>query len=166
VRAVRSAVKDGAPATAPRGREAFLWAGAVVIVAACLGLLFLPCLAGIAARWQEPEYSHGYLVPLVTLFIAWRRWPSVRAAATGGHWLGVAVIAAGLGLLLAGRVARSDIPQGIAFVTTLAGLGLAAFGTAAMRHLWGPLAYLLFALPIPAPLYIKLATQLQLISSE
>jgi exosortase D (VPLPA-CTERM-specific) len=163
---MRSIVSNGAPASAPHGRDALLWAGIGVVLVLCLGYLFAAGLAGIAARWQEPEYSHGYMIPLVTLLVLWQRWPSVRAAATPGSWLGVALTAAGLALLLAGRLAMSDIPQGIAFVATLAGLGLAALGSRGMRYLWAPLAFLLFALPIPAPAYIKLATQLQLISSQ
>jgi exosortase D (VPLPA-CTERM-specific) len=147
-------------------RDLLLRGVAGLALALSLAYLFAPGLAGIAARWQQPEYSHGYLIPVVALFIIWQRRHKVAVLMGEGSWAGVALVAGGLALLIAGKIAMSDIPQGLAFLLTLGGLGLAALGARAMRYLWAPLAFLLFALPLPEPAYIKLSTHLQLISSE
>jgi exosortase D (VPLPA-CTERM-specific) len=156
---------QGRPLGAFGSQNLLAW-GAGLVLAVLLAYLFAPGLAGIAARWQQPEYSHGYLIPVVALFVVWQRRHKVAALMAGGTWAGVALVAAGLALLIGGKIAMSDIPQGLAFLLTLGGLGLAAFGARAMRYLWAPLAFLLFALPLPEPAYIRLSTHLQLVSSE
>lgn len=131
-----------------------------------LVLLFGMSAGRIAQRWTEPEYSHGFLIPVLTCFVLWRRRHGIAARADGGSWLGVAMVAAGVGLGVLGSIALSDIPQMLGLIVVLGGLGLAAFGRDAMRLAWAPLAFLLFALPVPAPLYVAISTDLQLISSE
>lgn len=140
----------------------------VVLLAVVAGVIYLfaPGLTRLGIRWQEPEYSHAPLIPLITLFLIWERRHRLRATRSEGAWLGVALLGVGLLLLLGGKIAMSDIPQALAFVLVLGGLGLAALGARAMLYLWVPLAFLLFALPMPAPAYVRLSIQLQLISSE
>ena len=147
-------------------RELLIWAGLLIALAACVAYLFGDGLAGLAERWEEPEYSHGYLIPLITLFLIWQRRHRLLAARSEGTWLGAALVAIGLVLVLGGKAGNMVIPQALAFLLVLGGLGLAALGAPAMRYLWAPLAFLLFALPVPAPLYIKLSTALQLLSSK
>jgi exosortase D (VPLPA-CTERM-specific) len=147
-------------------RNLLIWGATLLALASCIAYLFAPRLAGLAIRWQEPEYSHGYLIPLITLFIIWQRRRRLLVTRWEGIWLGVPLVAFGLAAMLGGKIALSDLPQALAFLLVLAGLGLAALGTSAMRYLWAPLAFLLFALPVPAPFYIKLSTALQLLSSK
>ncbi len=114
------------------GREA------IVAIAAVLAVLLVALLAGrgivgIAERWSEPEYSHGWLIPAVTAFLLWQRWPRIVAARAAGSWTGVVLVALGLLVLGLARAAMSDLPQGIALILILSGLGLAFLGSRSMR---------------------------------
>jgi exosortase D (VPLPA-CTERM-specific) len=163
---VRATIDRAGLAVAFANRELLIWAGLLITLVACLAYLAGDGLVGLAGRWEEPEYSHGYLIPLITAFVIWQRRHHLLAARSEGTWLGVPVVALGILLLLGGKLAMSDIAQALAFVLVLSGLGLAALGAGAMRYLWVPLAFLLLALPVPAPLYVKLSTELQLLSSQ
>jgi exosortase D (VPLPA-CTERM-specific) len=154
----------GSAAMPPRGVAARLVVFALALLA--LVLLFGGSAARIAERWTEPEYSHGFLIPILTCFVLWRRRHRIAERADGGAWIGVAMVAAGAGLGILGSVALSDIPQVLGLIVVLGGLGLAAFGLDAMRLAWAPLAFLLFAVPVPAPLHVALSIDLQLLSSE
>lgn len=151
-----------------RGRQPgpLYWIAGGAAAALLLGLLFGDVLAAIAANWALPEYNHGWLIPLVSLFILWQRRQRILAARSRGSWSGPALVVLGLALLALREVALMDIPAALGFVVALAGLGLAALGTAGMRPVWLPLGFLVFALPMPGTAYVILSTELQLISSE
>src|SRR5262249_7114231 len=57
---------------APAAEEDAVLTGAELAVAVALGLAFAPALASLARVWSSTDYlSHGFLVPLVSAWIAW-----------------------------------------------------------------------------------------------
>jgi exosortase len=138
--------------------------------AACAGLLgaiFWPNLQHFAATWATDEnYSHGFLVPLLSLYFAneaARRGPvAVRS--------GVALGAGLLVLSLLGRLATIVVPVGIvgdlAFLFGLAGVVALLVGTAALRRFGFAIGFLVFMVPLPVALYTAIASPLQLLVSR
>ncbi|NBC11214.1 MAG: VPLPA-CTERM-specific exosortase XrtD [Planctomycetes bacterium] len=123
-------------------------------------------LSALTSWWAQPEGSHGWVIPIITAFILWQRWPAVRATADGASWSGVAVVAAGVLLMLidtVGQLQRVALPAVV--VVTFGGV-VAAWGWRAARYTAVPLGFLLFAMPPPGPLYVEVSLQLQLLSSE
>ena len=115
----------------------------------------------IRGEWQiNPQYSYGYIVPLLGLVLFWRRWPG-RPQPLPGHTRIAGVIAAGLLLLaLPLRVLFEANPEwrllywlggfnvlGVAFCL-LGWLG----GTRWLRYFAPPLLFILIALPWPMSL--------------
>ncbi len=64
---------------------------------------YWPTLTEMAERWEhEPQYSHGYLVPLFSLVVLWgRRKALLDSGLTGRAW-GLAIVLAATVLRLAG----------------------------------------------------------------
>ncbi|HUY68302.1 MAG TPA: archaeosortase/exosortase family protein, partial [Alphaproteobacteria bacterium] len=63
--------------------------------ALALALLFYAdhrAVADLFAAWQTKEYSHGILIPLVALLLAWHRLAEVQPIARPS-WLGVGYLA-------------------------------------------------------------------------
>ena len=55
-----------------------------LLVLVGLVLSFWPMIRALPARWNEDEYySHGWLVPFLSAFIIFRRWPKIVAFARG-----------------------------------------------------------------------------------
>jgi exosortase D (VPLPA-CTERM-specific) len=150
----------------PIGRERLAWLVVGLIVVLSAAYLFGHGLAYVGRQWNDPEYSHGWLIPLVTLFVLWMRCQALLAARGPGAWSGVAITALALLLLLLSEMAFVQRGPFLAFILLLFGLALAALGRRATWLAAVPLAFLLFAFPLPGSLAVPLSTTLQLISSR
>ena len=130
-------------------RRGWAWPLCAGLAAVVLLVLFARGVAAVAGNWSEPEYSHGWLIPAVSLVVLWQRRHRILAAAGAGSWAGTGLVLLGLLLLGLAWMALMQVPQAVALLIVMAGLGLAAIGPAGMRPAWLPLAFLLFALPVP-----------------
>ncbi len=135
---------------------------------AVLGLapIFYDSVVFLVQEWDSPEYSHGALIPLVSLFLAWRQRSALREANLTGSWAGVVVLALSLLLALAGIVGTIYLLVHIAILGSIVGLVLAFVGWKAAKILWFPLMYLIFMIPLPDFFQVKLSGEMQLISSS
>src|SRR5262249_53669378 len=89
------------PAALSRSSRQMLVAGAVLAV--CLLWFVWPTLAELAKRWSvDPKYTHGFLVPLFSVYLLWMRRSEHHGPWLRPSWWGLAVIAAGLGVYLFG----------------------------------------------------------------
>ena len=105
------------------------------------------------------------LIPVLSAYLIWRQRVELRGMPFTGSWLGVVLIAAGLGLRFVGGLTTMHTLEHYAFLLVVYGLVLALTGPAVFRRLWMPLLILLFALPLPSFFGNPLSLQLQLISS-
>lgn len=143
-----------------------LWCAGIFTAAVCIAIAFDDGLDLMATWWSREEYSHGYLIPAVSLFLIWQNADKLAAIDWRGSWLGVVTVLAGFLLLALGDMSAIYTVVQYAFLLTLAGVILALVGRAGMRYLWIPLIYLLFMIPLPNFLYFSLSSELQLISSQ
>ncbi|MDH3646721.1 MAG: VPLPA-CTERM-specific exosortase XrtD [Gammaproteobacteria bacterium] len=142
---------------------------AIGIAAILLAALFWEGLTELLAVWLDEgrqEYSHGILIPVISLFLAWQMKNLLQSEPYRGSYLGLLVVIAGVVLLLLGELATLYIVVQYAFLITLTGLCWALFGNRGFLWLLVPLIYLSFMIPLPAFLYNNLSGKLQLISSE
>lgn len=130
--------------------------------------LFWSGLASLGAAWATPEYSHGPLIPLISLFLFLREMrdqPAVRDTAPS-RWPGMLLGVFALLLALAG--ARTSIPDLVTYAVilwTMAVVLIAMGWTRGRRH-WASVFHLIFMLPLPQVIYWKVSTALQGISAE
>ena len=116
--------------------------------------------------WHREEYSHGFLIPLVSGLLLWQRRDQLRAAEFRGSWAGAAVAALGVAIYFLGTVASITTIDTYALVIVLMGAALALMGWQAFRIVLVPLALLFLMNPIPNFFYNNLSSELQLISSQ
>jgi exosortase len=155
-----------AAASCGRDPERFQLAGALASLG-LLALVFWPNLRHFVSVWSTDEnYSHGFLVPLLSLYFAneaAKRGPTKIQAGIG---LGIALLA----LAILGRLTTTLVPIGIvgdgAFLLGLAGICALIFGTAALRRYSFALFFLIFMVPLPIALYSRIASPLQLLVSQ
>jgi exosortase len=126
--------------------------GAVVVLgtAAALAWCYAPTLATMMDRWsRDPQYSHGFLVPVFALVILWSRRSLLAKARWRPSLLGVPLVAAGMGLRLAAAVADVEPLDALSLLPTIAGLVLMVGGWGFFRASWPSIAFLGFMLPLP-----------------
>lgn len=156
------------PATAGVPRLQFpipAWA----FIAAALAIAIVPfgvALSQLYDIWNlRPEYSHGILIPLISLILIWRQRDWLASTPFKGSWSGLLFIAAGLLLGFAGELATIWSLAQYGFFLVLAGLVLCLTGWTVLRRLWMPLIVLIFTVPLPAFIGASLSLKMQLISS-
>ncbi|MGI9301482.1 MAG: VPLPA-CTERM-specific exosortase XrtD [Gammaproteobacteria bacterium] len=136
-------------------------------VAGLLGFVFYDGIAELVTIWNKrEEYSHSYLIPLISLFLVWQKRDAIERLSFRGAWVGWLVVVAGLILLMLGELSTLYILVQYALVFVIAGLVLALTGWRGVKLLWAPLFFLIFMIPLPPFLYNKLSGILQLLSSE
>jgi len=143
-------------------------AGLLALVGALIAFVgFAGALSDLVTRWsQQEEYSHGFLIPVVSIWLLWRKREALRVNIGRPSWLGPIVILFAALLHVVGELSAIFILSQLAFVFVLAGLALAAGGYSLLRVAFVPLFFLLFAIPLPYFVDATLTFRLQLISSE
>ncbi len=128
---------------------------------------FVRVLSDLYNVWNlKPEYSHGFIIPLVSTFLIWRQREELRRLPFTGSWWALLLIAAGLGLRLVGELTTMQTLEHYAFLLVIYGLVLALTGAAVFRRMWAAMLVLIFALPLPSVFDNALSLQLQLLSSQ
>jgi exosortase len=120
---------------------------AVVLI--LMGLLLYPAGRWLVGQWLTNEYySHGVLVLLVSGYFAWRAVRSSRAASAPANAT-LTLLAGGAALYLAGEALLARYLSALASILMAGGLSGFLGSGEALRRLAFPLAYLVFAVPLP-----------------
>jgi len=159
-----SASQPAGPGNA--GSNALLVVALIAIAGISLGVLFRAGLENMYQMWHQPEYNHGFMIPLVAIYLVWLRARAISAAPLSGSWLGIGLLLVSLALLFLGDRSSVFALTQYAFVLALWALVYAAGGTRGIRLMWVPLLYLAFMVPLPDMITQKLTAGLQLISSQ
>jgi len=142
-------------------------AAVIAAAIALLGICYARTLAGMFSQWMNDEdMGHGFAVPFVMLFIAWRerkRWRTLRAEPNA--W-GFAILAAGAGMQFLSTLGAGLFAGSVAFLVSVAGL-VVCFGGFAFVRAWAfPLILGLFMLPKLAIVYNQTTLPMQLLASR
>ena len=143
------------------------WALALLaLLAGSLLLAFQGALGFMVGQWHEDEFSHGYFIPFISLFLIWQRRAALQTIELKGSWIGLIWVLAGLALDVIGRLSALFVIQHLALLAVIWGLVLALAGWQGLRVLRVPLGILIFMIPLPQILVYALSAELQLLSSS
>jgi exosortase len=143
----------------------FGWQGAVLVAA--LLALYAPVLVRLVRQWwTDPDYSHGFLVPLLSAYLIWQRRDKLAEVARKPSNWGLLIVLGSLGLLFLGSLGAELFLTRISIIGTICGLIAYFSGWKLLRAMAFPLAFLLFAVPIPVLIYNEIVFPLQFIASR
>ncbi|WP_096788091.1 VPLPA-CTERM-specific exosortase XrtD [Rhodobacter sp. CZR27] len=152
------------------GREATVAGkGPFLLLLAGLAALafFHEGIAALLRAWQLPEYSHGPLIPVLSLLLFLRQLKSEPIL--GGpvnRWPGVGLLVFAMALGALGKLSEIDDVTAYALILWVGAMLLISFGWEQGRRFWPPVLHLVYMLPLPGLVYYKLSTFLQAVSSE
>lgn len=128
-----------------------------------LAVLYSPIVPSMVQWWyQDDNYSHGFIVPLIAGYFLYCRREELLSA-TVEPWLpGLFVLLAGLFQLLVGWLAWEYFTMRSSLITVIAGILLFLLGRRAFLIMLLPVAYLLFMVPIPYIVYDAFAFPLKM----
>ncbi len=147
-----------------RQPETLVWSA---LITGTLLLLYFPVLVRLVGQWREHEsYAYGFLVPVFSAWLVWRRRHRLLALPLQPANIGLAWMLGAVALLLLGSLGAELLMTRWSLVAMLAGLILFLFGRAWERQLRFPLLFLLFMFPLPAVIYYQITFPLQVFASR
>lgn len=139
---------DTRPETGSDPSSGIRWPLFVLAVALAL-LVYWPTAASLLQRWDnDPTYSHGYLVVVVSAWLVWRAWRRGELENTRPSLFALLPLALAGMLWLAARGSSILIAQQLLLPALLLGLAWAFFGRRGLVALFVPIGLLYVAVPI------------------
>jgi exosortase len=162
------------PASGTRAAETFShtsWTGAGLlqgtVLATLVIILYFRIVASLIAQWiQDPNYSHGFFIPLFSAWVIWKERQRLRNAEREPSWMGLLVILVALGTLLLGVLGAENFLSRASLVLLIAGLISYFYGWTVFRTVLFPWACLFLMIPIPAIIFNEIALPLQFQASK
>jgi exosortase len=138
-----------------------------VLVAVLVGWLYFPILYRLAAEWyDDPNYSHGFLVPVFSMWLFWRDRSRLSKIMPQPSGWGLFSLILGLGTLIVGVLGSELFLSRVSLLFVIAGLVVFFAGWRCFRIVLFPWAFLLLMIPIPAIALTQLTFPLQILASS
>ncbi len=133
----------------------------------CLGFLYFSVFKSLFYDWLHlPDFSHGFLVPLISLYFIWEHRDKLEKAVIRPQNSGLGLILFGTALLIIGNISSESFTMRISFPVIIFGLVLFLLGWLHVKLLFFPLSFLVFMIPIPSILLVKITFPMQLLASK
>jgi exosortase len=139
----------------------------ILVLAGVLGWQYASVLRHLVWQWaHDPNYSHGFFVPLFSIFVIWSEREKLRKLAIEPSSSGLLVLLFGLAVLTAGTLGAELFLSRISLLLTVAGLVALTYGWNHLRALFFRWVFLLFMIPIPTIVLNQITFPLQLLASK
>ena len=129
-------------------------------------LIFHEAIQHAIIKWDTPEYSHAYLIPLISLLIIWQSYDRIKTTSFDGAWSGIVILLLGIGLWYVGEASTLFIIIKYAFLVVLFGFVMSMTGIKKIYLFLMPIFLLFFTIPLPNFIYNNISASLQLLSSD
>jgi exosortase len=133
----------------------------LVAVIAVLGWAYAPNFAKLQEAWEQPDYTHGYLVLPIALVILWKRWPEPGTVELIPWWPGWLLVVGALVTRVYFQEWGKDWLESATLMPVVVGLSMARLGWRWMAKVWPAFAFLWFLYPLPSQLNTALSQPLQ-----
>ena len=138
-------------------------AGIVVLLAAWL---YGPFALRMASQWwHDPNYTHGFFVPVFSLFLLWERRAKLATLRIDPAWPGLVILVFALMTLVVGTVKSGFFLYRVSVLLFIAGMVVFLAGWKHLAAISFPLAFLFLMIPSPT-LMEQITFPLQIIASK
>lgn len=134
--------------TLGKQESTYTWAALAILVLTLIAC-YWNTLAKVITHWDDPRYSHGWLIPAFTLVLLWMRREPLKPVSNSARWIGAAVICGSLFLRLGATYFPFITIDMFSFVPAVIGAVLLCGGWAMLRWAAAPVAFMFFMFPLP-----------------
>jgi len=140
----------------------------IVLVAGLFYFLFQREINGIVSQWVEnPNWSHGFLIPFFSLYFMNQRKHELLNVPMRPSWLGLVLLVCGILFYPLNLVHfQYGYLTPLGMVATLGAIVLFLGGWELVRHLWLPVGFLIFAVPLPERYYVRLTMPMRHLAAQ
>ena len=141
----------------------YLQAGIVVLLAAWL---YGPFALRMASQWwQDPNYTHGFFVPVFSLFLLWERRAKLARLRIDPAWSGLVILVFALMTLVVGTIKSGFFLYRVSVLLFIVGMVVFLAGWKHLAAISFPLTFLFLMIPSPT-LTEQITFPLQIIASK
>lgn len=135
----------------------------IVILTALILWLYSNEVWMMVRKWiDDPNWSHGFLIPLFSLYFLHQRRRRLASVEYGSSWLGlVLMLLCFLGYVYSVYPLKMGYPRLLMFLGTIFAVVWCCCGWRVIQVTWLPILYLFFALPLPRRLYVAVTTPMR-----
>ena len=138
-----------------------------ILLTLVIGFVYRSILWKLAGQWwRDPNFSHGFVVPLFSAFVVWRKRHDLGKLPFKPSWLGVPIIVAALLTLIVGDLGAELFLSRSSLILLLAGLIVYFAGWPLFRAMLFPWLFLFLMIPIPTIVFNQIAFPLQIFASR
>ncbi len=155
-----SFLKHGFP---KHGALLYVQAGILLLLATWL---YGPFALRMASQWwQDPNYTHGFFVPVFSLFLLWERRAKLATLRIEPAWSGLVILLFALMTLVVGTIKSGFFLYRVSVLLFIAGLVVFLAGWKHLAAISFPLAFLVLMIP-SSTLMEQITFPLQIIASK
>jgi exosortase len=115
----------------------------------------------------DPNWSHGFLIPLFSLYFINQRKQDILGDRFKPNYLGLLFLICGVLFYPVNVVQfRFGYLLSITMIATLGAVVLFLGGWRLVKHLWLPVGFLIFAVPLPRTFYVRLTMPMRFIAAK
>lgn len=140
----------------------------VALLAALILLVYWqPIKSILIARWiEDGNWSHGWLIPLFSLYFLYLKRDDLVRVLSRPNYLGALLLAGSLSAYFVfAWLVPMGYPQALSLIGTIFGVVLLLGGWQLIRITWFPIAFLALAVPLPQRTYVALTQPLRELAS-
>ena len=138
---------------AVRGRR---WG--IALIAVPIAVLYVDDIVRLIPRWwNDPNYTHGFFVPLFSLYFVWEKWERLKTLPRSPSLIGLPLLILGVAIKLWTLFYHSPFVSCSSMVLVIGGAVLLAGGTRVFREVAVPIGFLILMMPLPSPVYNRIA---------
>src|ERR1700694_5679876 len=154
---------DSRPGLPKRGALLYFQAGILFLLATWL---YGPLALRMASQWwQDPNYTHGFFVPVFSLFLLWERRAKLATLRIKPAWSGLVILWFALMTLILATIKSGFFLYRGSVLLFIAGLVVFLAGWKHLAAIAFPLAFLFLMIPSPT-LVEQITFPLQMITSK
>jgi len=150
-----------------RGPAPRLWWWGTASLALLILVLYRDIFTALVRQWwNDPDFSHGFFVPLLAAYLIWQKRETLASLPVKPSWWGLAVMIGAIGILLLGIFGAELFLSRSSFIFLLAGLVVLFWGWDHFRALIFPWCFLFLMVPLPTLIMNQVTLPLQFFASS
>src|SRR5258708_39520168 len=140
------------------------WQGGILVL--LTAWLYAPLVLRLAQQWwQDPNYTHGFFVPVFSLFLLWEGREKLAALPIKPSWWGLVILVFALIALVLGTISSGFFLSRVSLLLLICGVVVYLAGWKHLAAVSFPLAFLILMIP-SSTLVEQITFPLQIFASK
>ena len=115
--------------------------------------------------WDNPLYSHGWIIPLFCAYLFWQRRRKLVQVPDSQRWVGLAILVGSMLIRLYASNYDMNPLDRLSYIGALLGVTQLVGGTSMLKWAGPPIAFMVFMFPLPSKLEQTVLWQLQRVAA-